>query len=170
MNRFLFLLSILCITSIFAAPLRVRMQVVPTAISEPGGSALLFARRLAALSMIESGDNDRAIGSAGEVSRYQIMPEIFAQYFFVVKPPPDIAASRLKAGARNPFIARNIATAIMRDRSKAFEARYHRDPSDFEFYILWARPACLLGPGITHAGRRLLDRAHRFANLCSRKP
>lgn len=30
------------------------------------------ARRLAALSQIESGDNDRAVGKDGEVSRYQI--------------------------------------------------------------------------------------------------
>ena len=29
--------------------------------------------RLSALSQIESGDNDRAVGKAGEISRYQVL-------------------------------------------------------------------------------------------------
>ena len=33
--------------------------------------------RWEALSMIESGNNDRAIGSVGEVSRFQIRPELW---------------------------------------------------------------------------------------------
>src|SRR5437773_12226818 len=36
--------------------------------------------RLQALSMLETADNDRTIGSAGEVSRYQIMPRTWKQY------------------------------------------------------------------------------------------
>ena len=36
--------------------------------------------RLEALSMIETADNDKTIGSAGEMSRYQIMPRTWKQY------------------------------------------------------------------------------------------
>ncbi|HXG49204.1 MAG TPA: hypothetical protein VNO52_16390, partial [Methylomirabilota bacterium] len=35
---------------------------------------------LEALSLIESGNNDRAIGRAGEVSRYQILPTVWRRY------------------------------------------------------------------------------------------
>jgi hypothetical protein len=35
--------------------------------------------RLAALSMIETGDNDRMVGRAGEISRYQILKREMAQ-------------------------------------------------------------------------------------------
>jgi hypothetical protein len=127
--------------------------------------------RFSALSMLESGDNDNAIGHAGEISRFQVMPEIFAEYFFVVKPPPDVAAIRLHLAARNPFTAANIARSIMRDRCHAFAARYHRPPSDFEFYILWSRPAWLLSqpqhwPALWRLSKPVTDRARRFANLC----
>ena len=36
--------------------------------------------RWAALSQLESGDDDGAIGAAGEVSRYQIKPELWRKY------------------------------------------------------------------------------------------
>jgi hypothetical protein len=135
-------------------------------------SSLQAARamdRFSALSEIESGDNDNAIGQAGEISRYQIMPEIFAQYFFVVKPSPGVTAIRLTAAARNPFTAGNIARSIMRDRCNAFAARYHRPPSDFEFYILWARPSRLIGQGCEpRLEATVMERARRFANLCAK--
>ena len=38
------------------------------------------ARRLAALSMVESGDDDRAVGPGGEVSRYQISLALWKTY------------------------------------------------------------------------------------------
>ena len=35
--------------------------------------------KLEALSMIESGNNDLAVGQAGEVSRFQIRPQVWRQ-------------------------------------------------------------------------------------------
>ena len=36
--------------------------------------------RWAALSQIESGDNDKAVGRMGEISRYQILPDVWAAF------------------------------------------------------------------------------------------
>src|ERR1700688_2028033 len=76
--------------------------------------------RWVALSMIESGDNDYAVGTCGEISRYQIKPE-----FWPGGDPSDAHAA--------------LATArqIMRARVEAFERAHNRVPSDYEFYILW---------------------------------
>src|SRR5258708_6108474 len=38
------------------------------------------AKRLYALGMIETGNNDREIGGAGEISRYQIHPIVWKSY------------------------------------------------------------------------------------------
>lgn len=127
------------------------------------GAAPKSPDRFALLSMFESGNNDCAIGANGEISRYQIKPNVFAQYFFVSNPPPRIAAIRIKFGARNPFIAGNIAHAIMRDRVSKFIASHRRQPSDLEWYLLWNCPA-----DVEHPSRKEHARAQRFANLCSK--
>jgi hypothetical protein len=36
--------------------------------------------RWSALSQIESGDDDHVVGAAGEVSRYQMKPEVWQRY------------------------------------------------------------------------------------------
>jgi hypothetical protein len=110
--------------------------------------------RLSALSQIESHDNDHAIGPQREVSRYQILPA-FWQEANVTWRPTDAATARI------------VVNWIMQGRCDTFEARYHRTPDDFEYYILWHRPACLIGRPVP---RRLtaseVDRGRRFANLC----
>ena len=95
--------------------------------------------RWVALSMIESGDNDYAVGNAGEISRYQIKPE-----FWHGGDPNDAHAA--------------LATArqIMRTRVEAFERIHGRAPNDYEFYILWNAPGqvdhpcavCVNAPGV----------------------
>lgn len=116
--------------------------------------------RFQALSQIESHNNDQAIGRQQEVSRYQILPTFWAQ-----------AAAESKTGSdfrpTNPAIAKTVVDWIMRSRCKAFETRYHRPPDDFEYYILWHRPACFVGrvvPRAITAAER--DRGRRFASLC----
>ena len=42
--------------------------------------AVLDSKRLFALGMIETGNNDREVGRAGEVSRYQILPVVWRNY------------------------------------------------------------------------------------------
>ena len=105
--------------------------------------------RFAALSMIESGDNDQAIGPKGEITRYQIKPSTWRAY--------------CHSAIHNPQSALAVAQAIMQDRTHKFSAGHRRQPSNLEWYLLWNCPA-----DIDHPSRRELDRAHRFANLCCR--
>jgi len=106
--------------------------------------------RWAALSLIESGNNDAAVGRAGEVSRFQIKPSLWEQYG-----PPDPVAART-----NPRAALRVARAIMNSRCGEFERRFHRPPTDFEYYVLWNAPAQIQKPA-----RAVAERAARFSNL-----
>lgn len=110
--------------------------------------------RLEALSQIESHNNDHAIGPQKEVSRYQILPAFWEQANVVWRPT-------------DPAIARIVVNWIMEGRCREFQARYHRLPDDFEYYILWHRPSCYIGRTVP---RRItaaeIERGRRFANLC----
>jgi hypothetical protein len=108
--------------------------------------------RWSALSQIESGDDDRAVGPAGEVSRYQIKPELWRRYA-----PTD-------ADWTNPTNALSVARQAMQERCAAFEGTMHRPPTDSEFYILWNAPAQIDRPC-----KAVLARAGRFCNLVNRK-
>jgi len=99
--------------------------------------------RWVALSMIESGDNDYAVGTAGEISRYQIKPEFW--------PGGDPS---------NAYAALATARQIMHARVEAFEHTHGRSPSDFEFYILWNAPG-----QVNHPRAVVQARARRFENL-----
>ena len=98
--------------------------------------------------MVETGDNDRAVGPGGEVSRYQMSPETWRQY------------ASTNADWSNPRDALVVARAVMQDRCAAFERSNHRAATDFEFYVLWNAPAQVL-----HPGRNVSRRAERFCNL-----
>ena len=108
--------------------------------------------RWSALSQIESGDNDHAVGSAGEVSRYQIKPDLWRRY------------ASTGADWTNPTNALCVARQAMEERCAAFERAMHRPPTDSEFYILWNAPAQIDRPG-----KAVLARAERFCNLIKRK-
>jgi hypothetical protein len=101
--------------------------------------------RWAALSQIESGDNDRAVGRGGEISRYQIKPCLWN-----AGEPSDCMA------------ALENAQHIMQVRLMDFEHRYGRSATDFEFYVLWNAPRQVVKPS-----RIVRERAERFANLCA---
>lgn len=104
--------------------------------------------RWGALSQIESGDNDKAIGRLGEISRYQILPNVWDSY------APE------KANWENPKDALKVAKEAMKKRCADFEQSFHRAPTDFEFYVLWNAPAQVERPS-----RVVSDRAKRFCNL-----
>jgi hypothetical protein len=104
--------------------------------------------RWAALSQIESGDNDKAIGKKGEISRYQILPDIWTAF----------AAE--DANWENPKDALVVAKEAMKKRCADFEQTFHRAPNDFEFYVLWNAPAQIERPGTV-----VSERAKRFCNL-----
>lgn len=105
--------------------------------------------RFAALSMIESGDDDFAHGQHTEVSRFQIRSEVWQQ-----------ATNLPLSEATNAAVALAVAKAVAQQRCQAFEKTYGRSPTDFEFYVLWNSPAQINNPG-----RVVRERAQRFVNL-----
>jgi hypothetical protein len=107
--------------------------------------------RWSALSQIETRDNDNAVGSAGEVSRFQIKPTLWRRY------------AALDADWKNPVEALATAQELMKDRCAQFQRAYNRQPTDFEFYVLWNAPAQIERP------RRVVrERAERFCRLVLR--
>lgn len=111
--------------------------------------------KLEALSMIESGDNDAAIGSAGEVSRYQIMPRIWQEY------------SKSRA-YRDVRVSARVAEQHLEDLEQTFQKRARRTATDFDLYVLWnAGPTYYakvnFSPKRVHPIIR--ERAQRYANL-----
>ena len=96
--------------------------------------------------MIESGNNDSAVGSLGEISRYQIRPRLWPG-----------------GNPHNPNLALTVAQKIMQKRLAKFQHLHNRAPSDFEFYVLWNAPQ-----EVNHPCRAVAERAERFANLVAR--
>ena len=106
----------------------------------------LAMNRWAALSMIESGDNDRAVGSRGEISRFQIRPELWPG-----------------GNSHNERDALAAAREVMKPRLEAFETTHGRPATDFEFYVLWNAPW-----DVNHPSKIVTERARRFVNLVRR--
>lgn len=102
--------------------------------------------RWEALSMLETGDNDGAVGRCGEISRYQIRAELWPG-----GNPQDSKA------------ALAVARTIMQQRTQRFQQTHGRSPSDFEFYVLWNAPA-----QVDHPVAVVVERAQRFVNLVGR--
>jgi len=109
--------------------------------------------RFAALSMIESGDDDSARGQDGEVSRFQIQREVWCQL-----------TNAPLSQASDPKVAEAVARSLAGTRCAAFARTHGRPATDQEFYILWNAPA-----QIGHPGRSVRERAERFANLVGQK-
>ena len=108
--------------------------------------------RWAALSQIESRNNDNAVGAAGEISRYQVRREVWLK---LAAPGADWL---------KPQDALAVAQQVMKERCAQFEKAHHRSPTDFEFYVLWNAPAQII-----HPSKAVRERAERFSNLVSAK-
>ncbi len=102
--------------------------------------------RWAALSMIESGNNDHAVGPGGEISRFQIRPELW--------PGGNPLDSQAALAA---------AQEIMSSRLEQFQQSHKRPVTDFEFYVLWNAPW-----QADHPSKSVTERARRFSNLVQR--
>ena len=111
--------------------------------------------RLSALSMLETGNNDRMVGRAGEISRYQILKAEWRSVTNSVR-------------WTDPAVSKAVTLALLERRVAQFRARHHRDPSDFEFYVLWNAPAHVLVR--SQVSKVVAERAQRYANLCSIQP
>ena len=107
--------------------------------------------RLSALSSIETGNNDRVVGKAGEISRYQVLKAEWG----------SVTSSK---NYTDPNLARQVTLRLLEQRVERFKSRYNRNPNDFEFYALWNAPNQVLTGRIS---RVVAERSQRFANLCS---
>jgi hypothetical protein len=111
--------------------------------------------RLSALSMLETGNNDRMVGRAGEISRYQILKSEWRSVTNSVR-------------WTDPRVAKDVTLQLLERRVKQFRSKHSREPSDFEFYVLWNAPAQVLVRD--KVSKVVAERAERYANLCSIQP
>jgi hypothetical protein len=111
-----------------------------------------------ALGMIESGNDDRGIGRAGEVSRYQIHPAVWKNY----------SESR---DYQNPESALQVARQHWNYLTNYFRDRAGREPTPFDMYVLWnTRFGHYARKGFDRARLSpvIRERAQRFVNLVNR--
>jgi hypothetical protein len=119
----------------------------------------LDAKRLFALGMIETGNNDREVGAAGEVSRYQIHPAVWKVY------SPSMEYT-------NPDISLQVARQHWAYLAQYFREKAGREPEDFDMYVLWnTKHGYYARKGFSQLqiSPVVQDRAQRFVNLVNRK-
>jgi hypothetical protein len=141
----------------FATPVLVFAPYETPAKKEP--ATPLDSRRLFALGMIETGNDDREVGGLGEISRYQIHPAVWKAY----------SSSR---DYRNPVVALHVAERHWNYLAGYFREKSGREPDDFDMYVLW-------NTRFGYYARRnfdrhqifrvVQDRAQRFVNLVNRR-
>lgn len=134
------------------------IESLMTEAREREDSLPLTTNRLFALGMIESGNDDRGVGPAGEVSRYQIHPAVWRAY----SPSRDYHEPEISL-----YVARQHWTYL----TNYFRRKAGREPTDFDMYVLWnTRFGYYAGrsfdPRRLHSVVR--DRARRFVNLVNR--
>ncbi len=120
--------------------------VTPTGLAESGDIASKLPL-LQAISQVESGDNDKAMGRYGEVSRYQILPRVWGKYSYT----PLHYAIDIKISS---IVAYDIARDII-DQWQLRNGETTPMPPRY-FYAIW------------HRGKRFWDtRGGNFDNLPS---
>lgn len=137
------------ITTLFALSLALLTTTVK---AEPLNYALgLFE---SGAESFQRGHSDYKRGSSGEVSRYQIMPDVWKRY----------SKSR---DYHNPAVAWEVAQHILTDRVTDFRERMHRDPDATELYLLWNKPGHFSAAhfSLRQVNHHYLERARRFANI-----
>lgn len=142
------------------APAQVSAPVASPAVkANTQNAGELDTRRQLALGMIETGNNDFEIGGAGEVSRYQIMPSVWKHYS---------RSSRYQ----NPVVSLAVAQRHWTDLYDRFKRQAHREPTDFDMYVLWnTRYGYYASRGFNPArlSPTVRNRAQRFVNLVQRE-
>lgn len=116
------------------------------------------------LAMFETGASspvrgaaDALRGRAGEVSRFQIMPDVWRSY-------------SQSSDYTNPDVAWTVAARILDDRIGQFRSSTNREPTALEVYLLWNKPGHFESAAFDVEKVRTLyrSRAERFANLHGR--
>ncbi len=133
-------------------------QANPTEQNVVINSSSLDEKLFFALGMIESGNDDQGIGSAGEVSRYQIHPAVWKGY----------SESR---DYQNPEVSLQVARRHWNYLSGYFRDKAGREPTPFDMYVMWnTRFGYYAGKGFdpSRLSRVIRERAQRFVNLVNR--
>lgn len=98
------------------------------------------------ISQVETGDNDFAVGTHGELSRWQLMPDVRKSYTSV---------------DWQSYTQARIAVAVeLGLRLKRFEARYGHPATPLQTALLWRCPTRVAHPTISD-----LDYAQRVVAL-----
>src|SRR5208337_2076026 len=82
------------------------------------------SKRLLALAMIETGANDREVGGDGEISRYQLSPNVWKCY----TSSDDYS---------DPEVSLQVAWQHWTYLANYFKQKTGREPDDFDMYVLW---------------------------------
>ena len=129
--------TIVAMWSVDASPLRDALAMIETGASSP-----------------VAGDPDHVIGGSGEVSRFQIMPEVWKAYTKSIN-------------HTNPEVAWTVTRRILANRVGSFEKATGRPPEPIEVYLLWNKPGHFEGVGYRLERVSLIyrERAQRFQNL-----
>jgi hypothetical protein len=115
-------------------------------------------KRLFALGMIETGNDDREVGGLGEISRFQILPVVWKAY----------SDSR---DYRNPRVSVHVAEKHWAYLADYYKEKTGRTPSDFDMYVLWNTSYgyyAKQGFSPRRIAAVVRDRAQRFVNLVNR--
>jgi hypothetical protein len=97
---------------------------------------------------------DAKVGSHREVSRFQILPQVWRQY---------TRSTRYQ----DPEVAWNVTQKILRDREAWFRRGTGREWDYFDLYVMWNAPGEYERAGWNRAriSRVVRERAERFSNL-----
>lgn len=106
---------------------------------------------------LKKGSPDQKRGGSGEVSRFQILPNIWRQY-----------SDSVDYG--NPELAWQVTEKILADRKARFRLVTGREPDAFDHYVLWNAPGLYERAGFKREKLRpaVAEKADRFANLVQR--
>ena len=148
----------ICISTVAGLALGNACLAISSPVEQSANSSRLDEKLFFALGMIESGNDDRGIGRAGEVSRYQIHPSVWRNY----------SGSR---DYQNPDISLEVAHRHWIYLSNYFRDRSGREPTTFDMYVLWnTRFGYYARKGFDpcRLSQVVRERAGRFVNLVNR--
>ena len=97
---------------------------------------------------------DRKIGTSREVSRYQILPNVWRRY-------------SQSSQYQNPEVAWQVAAKILVDREKWFRTSTGRQWDPVDLYLMWNAPGDYSRAKFNRrrVSRVVRERAERFSNL-----
>jgi hypothetical protein len=138
--------------------LSINAQAAPVPAKATVPAPCLDMKHHFALGMVETGNNDREIGGAGEVSRYQILPVVWKVY-------------SNSHDYQNPEVSLQVARMHWAYLAKYYREKTGHEAGDFDMYVLWNTKFgyyARKGFDRNHLNPVVIDRAQRYVNLVNR--